>query len=256
MTKFSIRAYLLVISIFFILFGCATQKQSISEWTVTWDLISTSKSGFVVVRDANYGAIKLHTGDLENLMYVSEKMAKVSGIPVQIRINNLPGPNAYVYQQYGTNFISITVKMLNLFGLDEDALANIIGHEMAHIKLSHIEIRKERETISQVASNVVGIALEALGVPFGSTISSTGTKVITSAYSREEERESDNLGIEWAIKAGYSPCGFVKTFKKIQSIESGSIPFLASHPITAERIESAIKLAQAKGYGDCKSIFD
>jgi predicted Zn-dependent protease len=242
------------ISIFIV--GCASQNIPIQEWNVNKELLQTSRGQTVTLRDAYMGTYKIHVDDLKNLVEVTDKLSKASGVTVTLRINSLPGINAFAYQAYNQNFVSLTAGMVNMFGFDDAVLANIVGHEIAHISLSHQAIRIKRNENAQVASKAVGVALEAMGVPFGLTLSSIGVSLITKSYSRDEERESDELGIKWAMESGYSPCGFVRLFRKVQATESSPLSFIASHPVTSERIADAIQLAQKNNYGECKSIFE
>lgn len=67
---------------------------------------------------------------------------------------------------------------------------------------------------------------------------------IDASYSRDQERDADKLGMNWAVAAGFSPCGVVATMTAMRAIDNQlSAPFLSSHPSYAERIDYANQAA-------------
>src|SRR5690606_37900230 len=56
---------------------------------------------------------------------------------------------------------------------------------------------------------------------------------------RDEERDADREGFKYAVEAGYDPRGAVRLWEKMQARSSGfAIPFLNTHPVTKERVET------------------
>ena len=104
--------------------------------------------------------------------------------------------------------------MLEMIGMDADAAAGIIGHELAHLKLNHMEERKEAIKNSSTT-----------------TFSASATK-----YTRDNERESDYLGAIWAVEAGYDPAGAVRVHEKLYKVSKRHVGFSGSHPSSIERI--------------------
>lgn len=113
----------------------------------------------------------------------------------------------------------------------------------AHLKLGHRAARQSREEIRQGASTVLSFLLGRAGVPIAGTLSDLATNTISRTFSRDEERESDALGLQFAAQAGFDPSGAVRTWEKMSARDSGSIPFLSTHPGPEERVENMRKLA-------------
>jgi Zn-dependent protease with chaperone function len=181
---------------------------------------------------------------LENLKVVALDLAKPSGLHPRMALTAAEGPNAFASRQQIEGLIGLTLPMLRGIGADRDALATTIGHELAHLKLKHGEIRQERSDMAKGVGNVLGSLLTVAGVPLGGLVASLGVGVVTTAYSREEEREADLLGLEWAVAAGYSACGAVRTMALLNASQAGaSLPFLSSHPGHDERIQLANQFA-------------
>ena len=93
---------------------------------------------------------------------------------------------------------------------------------------------------------VVGQAASALGQL------STGVCYLAS-YSRDNEREADALGMEYMVKAGYSPDGFVGLMQMLKGLSHHKTGitelFFATHPMSTERYDTAVKTAQTKYAG-------
>lgn len=181
---------------------------------------------------------------MENLKAALLDIQAQSRVDADIVLTSGETPNAFATTMDGSPVIGFTLTLLDALGRDKDALATVIGHELAHIKLNHGHVRKNRSASAKNVGNVVGVLLELAGVPLGGAIADVGVGMATTAYSRDDEREADELGLQWAIAAGYSPCGSARAMQVLEKYSGGvAIPFFASHPGTDERIERANRAA-------------
>lgn len=129
----------------------------------------------------------------------------------------------------------------------EDELAGILSHEIAHIVCRHISSKIERsKTISMatLAGALAGAILRSGGSKdVGQAVSVTTMAAGQSAflsYSREDERQADQLGLRYLQSAGYSAKGLITVLERIRSIQwynSNQVPgYLLTHPGTKERM--------------------
>jgi len=89
--------------------------------------------------------------------------------------------------------------------------------------------------------------LGAAGVPGAGYITGFGADLIEAAYSRDDEREADALGIDYMIANSFDPGAAVRLHEKMLKLNDRlRIPFLSSHPSSQERIESLKKLIEQK----------
>lgn len=120
--------------------------------------------------------------------------------------------------------------------LDDDEVAAIMGHEMAHALLEHA-----REQIAKgwatSAGLRVGAALLGLG-DVGDLAARVGSQLLSLTYSRRDETEADALGLLVAAKAGYDPRAGVSLWRKMMAASGGNAPpkILSTHPTSADRI--------------------
>ena len=171
----------------------------------------------------------LRRPDAESHFRETEFTFRILDSPV---INAFALPGGYVYFTRG-----MMVHLSN-----EAQFAVVMGHEIAHVAARHSSQRALRQTIGQIA--VIGGAVmgqEIFGLP-GQTIldlSSTAAQLIFLSYSRENERESDNLGVEYAAMSDYDAsegAALFTSLKRISEMHDQNIPnFVSTHPDPGER---------------------
>lgn len=130
---------------------------------------------------------------------------------------------------------------------DENGIAVVMGHEIAHAVAQHGNERMSQQLMIQLG----GIALsEALNTQPQETIDlaliafGVGSKVgVELPFSRTHESEADELGIYFMAMAGYDPRGAPDFWKRMEA-NAGSHPpeFLSTHPDPSNRIENLNRL--------------
>jgi len=132
----------------------------------------------------------------------------------------------------------------------EDQLAGVLGHEMGHVVGRH---SNEQMANSQLWS---GLA-QGIGVLLSDGHSNTGAQVANMVaqwrvmkFSRDDESESDSLGVRFMIQAGYDPEALIGVMQILAEVSGGanSSDFMSSHPNPANRMEK-IREAIAKERG-------
>lgn len=242
------------IGMVFLLAGCATTapKPAPDAWLLRPEWTRTSISGDATLKGRSGQTYPLKRSHLANLRAVLLALKEQSRIDPQLVLIASDTPNAFATARDGAPMVGLTLSMLDRIGEDPDALATTVGHELAHLELKHGEIRKQRAKTAQGISHTIGAILSVAGVPLGGTIADFGVGMVTTAYSRDEEREADILGLRWAVAAGYSACGSARTMRMLQRWDRATpLPFLASHPGDAERIERADQAAREAGGAGC-----
>lgn len=163
-------------------------------------------------------------------------------------VNAFALPGGYVYVTRGL--------MAHL--QNEAQLAVVLGHEIGHVAARHASQRALEQQLGQIA--LLGGAIagqELLGVPGGNILDlgSQAARFLFLKYGREDERESDGLGVEYAARAGYRAsegAEFFVSLKRISEQSGEALPnFLSTHPDPASRAESIPELAgewAEKGY--------
>ena len=176
---------------------------------------------------------------------VGQRLAAVShrpAIPWTYNAVNDPDVNAYALPG---GKVSITRGLLSRME-SEDELAAVLGHETGHVTARHAAQHYTRALLTQLAL-VGGMAyMEIEDVKYRNLYAlggMIGAQLILARYSRDQERQSDQLGLEYMVAAGYNPQGMVELLEVLQA-EHRREPnvverMFGSHPLTRERIEDA-----------------
>jgi predicted Zn-dependent protease len=126
--------------------------------------------------------------------------------------------------------------ILSKLQLNDDEVAMIMGHEMAHALREHARERMGKSFATRGALEV-GAALFGLG-DLGRMAAGMGEQLLSLTFSRSDESEADLVGMELAARAGYNPAAGVTLWQKMGAASKGAPPeFLSTHPAGPTRIK-------------------
>lgn len=125
---------------------------------------------------------------------------------------------------------------------DEDELAAVLGHEIAHATARHVTERLSTITTLQIAGAVASSAIAKGGSAQGSDLFNEmftqGMNIYIPSYSRRAESEADRLGIIYMAKAGYNPEAAVRLWERAYKKRGDKTSIYASHPASGERAKA------------------
>ncbi len=139
---------------------------------------------------------------------------------------------------------------------NEAQLAVVLGHEMAHYLQRHSlqvwrDMRNKMGALMfiQLAAMAAG---QFAGVPAAGAIGPAAALITQGsifAFTRDKEREADQLGLEMIAKAGYDPTEAPKIWEALveerdADDDSGPLIFFSTHPTSEERIENLTSQAK------------
>jgi len=133
---------------------------------------------------------------------------------------------------------------------NDDQLAAVLAHEIAHVAAKHVNERLSQDMAIQGGGLLVGGVMATSGA--GSLTSSAvldayglSTGITAIGFDRKKEKEADHIGIMYMARAGYNPEEAVRVIEKLEEATLGqpSPPaFLSTHPSNPERILQMIDL--------------
>ncbi|MGQ0627187.1 MAG: M48 family metalloprotease [Phycisphaerales bacterium] len=130
---------------------------------------------------------------------------------------------------------------------NESQLAGVLGHEIGHVTAQHTARRIGQATLLQTGIAVAGAVVSSTGE--GSAVRGTGEAVLPALsvggqllvlkFGRDEESQSDSLGMRYMTRAGYNPTGQLQVMQILKAASGGARQpeFLATHPLPETRIE-------------------
>ncbi len=195
--------------------------------------------------------------EIEDFIYeLLSPIFKVAGIDeksINIYIVNDNTPNAFVA---GGQNIFVHTGLLTLVS-SYDEIAGVLSHELGHISAGHISrgsiaysnaswlmllgLAGILLTLPFISNSNSNSGLDIIGFLSYSTLKATESAVLS--YSRSEESQADQIGLEYIKQTEYNPEGFLNFMTKLYNKENKSyykLPTYAmqtTHPLTANRIQ-------------------
>ncbi|HVA01256.1 MAG TPA: M48 family metallopeptidase [Terriglobia bacterium] len=178
---------------------------------------------------------------------VAQNVARNSDLKVPLTVKVIDSPDINAFALPG-GFLYVNTGLLKAAD-EEDQLAGVIAHEIAHVAARHWASQMTKQTILQYAMLPLIFTPMSAAVYYGVMEAyMSGIPLAFLKFTRNDEAEADFLGIQYMYKSGYDPNAYVAFFGKIvqeQRSNPGSVPTVfADHPPTADRIIKAEKEIQ------------
>ena len=132
------------------------------------------------------------------------------------------------------NTIFVTSAMLR-FVENDDQLATVLAHEIAHNAMSHIQGKQRNTIFGALLGAIVDIGAATQGLNTGGEFSKSGATAGALAFSQDFEREADYVGAYIHANAGRPIANSPEFWRRMAQENPKSIVFAGSHPTTAER---------------------
>jgi beta-barrel assembly-enhancing protease len=135
-----------------------------------------------------------------------------------------------------TNGERITIHSAFVAMTKTDAqLAFVIGHELAHANLGHLDKKGINSLIGAVSGTLIDVGVLAGGVSTRGAFGKEFKKAGERAFSVNFEREADYVGAYYAARAGYDLNGAEEVWRAVGLSHPSSIRLASTHPITPVR---------------------
>lgn len=142
----------------------------------------------------------------------------------------------------------INTGMLALTQFNEDKLATVLGHEIAHALLEHTRSSIGRDAIAMGVLQAMGQSFKMGSLRINRLASSM--QRVTLPLDREHEREADLLGLQLMTKAGFNPVVGASIWSDMVEEDSSPLlakrlePYVSSHPTGVERQSTLTQFAR------------
>ncbi|NOY22310.1 MAG: M48 family metalloprotease [Acidobacteria bacterium] len=193
---------------------------------------------------ADYGPVQ----DTALNQYVSKVGLNVAAhshrpdMPYSFRCVNACYANAYAFP--GGSIATTRGLLVNLN--NEAELAALLGHEIGHVNARHTAQQMTKKMMLGIAlaiGTVVVAEKNKKYAPLAAGLGAVGAGALLAHYSRNDERQADQLGMKYMVRSGYNPEGMVQLMEVLQSMSKRKPGFFeqmfASHPMSSERFVTA-----------------
>jgi len=142
--------------------------------------------------------------------------------------------------------IAVYTGIIEQLKITDDELAAVMGHEIAHALREHVREGMGRQQATAVGTAVGSSVLKQLtGIDLGKLGNTFAQAMFVLPNSRENEQESDRIGIELSARAGYDPRAAISLWQKMGALGGGQPPqWLSTHPSHQTRIRDLQDYAQ------------
>ena len=127
------------------------------------------------------------------------------------------------------------------YAKNQDQLAAVMGHEVAHVIAKHGNERASSQTAMQTGMSIAAVLLGASDNSNRSLILSglgIGAQYgVLLPFSRKHESEADLIGLDLIAKAGFNPAESVTLWKNMSQAGSAPPEFMSTHPSNSTRIK-------------------
>jgi beta-barrel assembly-enhancing protease len=120
-----------------------------------------------------------------------------------------------------------------------EEIAGVLGHEIAHVTRRH----GFRSIINGAGLYLIVQFLLGDTSGLAAVLADGSQMLLRQSYSRDFEREADDVGWQYLVKANIDPRGMIRFFERLKAEEQkypqlrGSLQLLNTHPATAERMQ-------------------
>jgi len=167
-------------------------------------------------------------------------------------VNAFALPGGYVYISRG----------LMALAENEAEVAGVMAHEIGHVTARHSAQRYSRGVLAQGGVTVGAVLAGVFGggalAKSVQDLGGTGAQAYLAGYSRDQEFQSDELGVRYLTRAGYDPIAMSTFLEKLgaqsdlarklagkEDAPDPSTSMFATHPRTPERVQRAAEKAAA-----------
>ncbi len=180
------------------------------------------------------------TAYIEGLGKTMSKKTHRPNLPYTFKVLDTPVVNAFAVPGGYVYFTRGILGYLN----NEAEFAGVLGHELGHVNARHSAVQYSRAQLAQLGLGVGMIFSEKFRQYAG--LAEFGVSMLFLSYSRDNERQADDLGVLYSTLTGYDSNGMATFFTTLErmnpSSESGSLPeWFSTHPNPVNRIQAVKK---------------
>lgn len=186
----------------------------------------------------------------KRLRKLTSKLDGVNEMPLNFKVYKNSEINAFACADG-----SVRVYTGIMDAMTDDELLGVIGHEMGHVALHHTRKQMQREMLTSAALQGLASTGDKMAALTDSQFGALGEVILSAKYSRQMETEADDYGYNYLCEAGKNPWAMVKSFEKMQALESGTqaqqsavANLFSSHPDTQSRIDHISQRCLNDGY--------
>jgi Zn-dependent protease with chaperone function len=198
--------------------------------------------------ESDHAPMRAQARELEAIY---QDLAREAGVEAQLVWSTDPDLNAFATEVGEEKIVVVQEGLLTKFASDRDAVAAVLGHELAHHKADHIRAGHRKQQGVRVLGAILGAVVgakvgrnsgELAGAVAGTAVG-VGATLLALKFNRNQEMQADRLAVEWMVRAGYNPEGMLRLQQQLGAMagDKRRAAILSTHPNSAKRYKAAEK---------------
>lgn len=158
----------------------------------------------------------------------------INNTPVSYKVYRVRDVNAWAMANGCIRVYSGLMDMMS-----DNEIKAILGHEMGHVALGHARKAMQAEYSAIAVRDAISATGGAAAELSASQLGALAEGIVNAAYSRNQEKESDNFSYDLLKKRNINPSGLVSSFEKLATLSAGrEASLFDSHPPSEERAQN------------------
>jgi len=235
-----VRGYLTILLLSVLITGCATSPTGRSQLILLSDseLDQMGKQAFTNLKEETPVDSRITTNHY--VQCVADAITREVGGTWEVVVFKDDAANAFALPGGRIGVYTGLLKVAK----NQDQLATVIGHEVAHVQAHHANERVSQSLAVQEGINVIGAIASPQSGAGQSMMGMLGVGAqygILMPFSRIQESEADMLGLDLMARAGFDPRESIQLWKNMAHSGGGQPPeFLSTHPSNSTRISDLV----------------
>jgi predicted Zn-dependent protease len=231
---------LLIVSLLFGIYSCAvnpvTGRQELMLLSESGEIKLGSETDVQVIKEYGIYEDPKLTAYLNDICQRIGRISHRPNLTYNFKIVDVSVVNAFAVPGGYVYFTRGILASLN----SEAELAGVMGHEIGHITARHSASQYSKAQFAQLGLGVGMVFAEK--IPGLSELAQLGAGMLFLRFSRDNEREADDLGVAYSSKAGYDATQMANFFETLERMNPGSdrsgLPsWFSTHPNPEDRIK-------------------
>lgn len=220
------------------------QAQTISD-----EQMAAYVKASVAQMDAQNPVAPASSAYTKRLKRLTAGIEQADGIPLNFKVYNVRDVNAFACPDGSVRVFAGLMDIMN-----DDELMGIIGHEIGHVLMRHSKNAFKNQLMTSALRDGIASTGGVAAALTDSQLGDLGETLLNARYSKNQEREADDIGYDFLVLNKRNPWGMVMAFEKFLTLEQKNgqqnsyiTKMFSSHPDTRERISRMAERAQKEG---------
>jgi Zn-dependent protease with chaperone function len=193
-----------------------------------------------------------HREHAAKLIRIFDRVAAYSPISATLLYSPQQQFNAAAFTNKGQAYVVFYAPLLHVYRDDEDAIAYVVAHELAHHSQKHTTRGADNRAAIAALANLAGAFVDynldrknSRNTGVGRLAGQVGGAALVAGYTRDQEREADQAGLQMMSRAGFNPEGAIRAQRVMAKLSREKwFTLFDTHPSSPERaanLEAQIK---------------